>query len=250
MLFSIITVTYNAEKTLPYTLESIKSQTLQDFEYVLIDGASSDETVALVVDAPFPDKRIFSGPDEGLYDAMNRGLQLSRGDYVIFLNAGDSFPSADTLQTYADAIAAAPTKPGMVYGQTVIINADRQPVGERHLRAPEHLTAQSFADGMLVCHQAMAVCRDIAPTYDLRYRFSSDYDWSVRVLKRSKLNVYTGTVTALYLEEGLTTENHRESLRERFKIMKYHYGYLPTVLRHIKFAFRAFMRSQKLKKSH
>lgn len=249
MLFSVITITYNAAATLPPTLESVAAQTFADFEYIVVDGASTDSTVALAQAAPIPNKQIISKPDRGLYDAMNRGLHIARGNYVIFLNAGDSFPTPATLQTYADAITTAPQPPSIVYGQTILVDANRTPIGERHLRAPEKLTFNSFANGMLVCHQAMAVRRDIAPDYDLHYRFSADYDWSIKVLRRSTLNVYTGGVTACYLSEGLTTANHRASLIERFRIMGHHYGYLPTIVRHIKFAIRALLRSKKLKKN-
>lgn len=245
MLFSVITVTYNAEATLPPTIASIEAQTFKDFEFILIDGASIDETVFIAQKSNIDCRQIYSGPDSGLYDAMNHGLNMARGRYVIFLNAGDSFPSPDTLQIYADAIAAAPVEPGIVYGQTELVDAERRVIGPRHLRAPEHLDFRSFADGMLVCHQAMAVRRNIVGEYDLRYRFSADYDWCVRALRFSPLNVYVNAVTAHYLSEGLTTENHRESLKERYEIMSCHYGKVPTMLRHIKFALRALLRAKK-----
>lgn len=244
MLFSVITITYNAAATLPPTLRSVEAQTFADFEYLIIDGASRDDTVALAEAARIDNKTIVSKPDRGLYDAMNRGLRLAKGDYVIFLNAGDSFPSPETLQIYADAIAAAPERPGMVYGQTLLVDAEGNILGPRHLLAPENLKFEDFGRGMLVCHQAMAVRRDLAPEYDLRYSFSADYDWSVKVLSRSPLNVYTGAVTAHYLAEGITTANHRASLRERFKIMSRHYGLLPTILTHIKKIVRTLAKSK------
>lgn len=238
MLFSVITITYNAAKVLPPTLHSIAEQTFADFEFLLIDGASTDATLRLAELAPIALKRLYSSPDKGLYDAMNKGLQLAQGDYVIFLNAGDRFASPHTLRDYADAILSAPTRPGMVYGQTLLVDFDGKIIGPRHHTAPEQLSAADFLRGMLVCHQAMAVRRDIAPLYDLNYRFSADFDWSIKVLQRSPLNVYTGNVTALYLHEGLTTQNHRKSLLERFRIMAHHYGLLPTLLSHLKKALR------------
>lgn len=244
MLFSVITITYNAAATLPPTLASVAAQQFSDFEYLLIDGASTDSTLSLAAAAPIADKTIISRPDRGLYDAMNRGLHAAQGDYVIFLNAGDSFPDPLTLRTYADAIAAAPERPGIVYGQTMLVGADREIIGPRHLIAPETLCFESFLDGMLVCHQAMAVRRDLAPDYDLQYRFSADYDWVIKVLSRSPLNVYTGTVTAHYLSEGLTTANHRASLLERLKIMAHHYGKFPAAWSHLKKFAKTLARSK------
>lgn len=234
MLFSVITITYNAAPTLPPTLQSVAAQQFTDFEYLLIDGASSDSTLALAAEAPIPNKTIISHPDRGLYDAMNRGLHAAKGQYVIFLNAGDSFPSPLTLQTYADAIKSAPEPPGIVYGQTMLVSSNREIIGPRHLTAPADLTFRSFLEGMTVCHQAMAVRRDLAPDYDLGYRFSADYDWVIRVLRHSPLNVYTGQVTAHYLSEGITTQNHRKSLLERLKIMAKHYGTWPAISSHTK----------------
>ncbi|MBD5325847.1 MAG: glycosyltransferase [Bacteroides sp.] len=231
-LISIITITYNAASTLPPTLRSVEAQTFSDFEYLIIDGASKDATIELA--RACKRAKVYSEPDRGLYDAMNKGLHRARGRYVLFLNAGDSLPEPDTLQKYADAIASAPEEPGMVYGQTRIVNADRQMVGERHLRAPETLTFRSFLNGMEVCHQAMLVRRDLAPDYDLQYRFSADYDWSCKILRRSPLNVYIPTYVADYLSEGVTTANHRASLLERFRIMRRHYGLFPTLLTHLR----------------
>ena len=100
-LFSIITITYNAERELPATLASVDEQTCSDYEHLIIDGASTDGTLALA-NAPGNLRRhTFSEPDRGLYDAMNKGLNRARGTYVLFLNAGDAFSSPDMLQRYA-----------------------------------------------------------------------------------------------------------------------------------------------------
>lgn len=235
-LISVITITRNAAATIGPTLDSVEAQTFRDFEYLVIDGASTDKTVALARKLPFA--KILSEPDGGLYDAMNKGLHMACGEYVLFLNAGDSLASADTLRLYADAIVSAPQRPGIVYGQTRIVDLNRRFLRERHLRAPENLTRRSFLNGMEVCHQAMCVRRDIAPDFNLRYRFSADYDWAVKVLERSPLNVCVGDYVVDYLNEGLTTANHRKSLFERFDSMRRHYGLLPTVWSHVKFCFR------------
>lgn len=237
MLFSIITVCYNAAGTIVPTLRSVAEQSFHDFEHIIEDGASKDSTVELCGEHTIAQTRLFSEPDRGIYDAMNKAMARARGEYLIFLNAGDAFPSADTLAEYARAIAENDF-PGIVYGQTTLVDAERRPVGPRHLTAPRNLTWRSFADGMLVCHQAMAVKRSITEPYDLQYRFSADFDWVIKCLRRSDHNHYMDQVTALYLNEGATTANHRKSLMERFRIMCGYYGTVPTLLRHIKFALR------------
>ncbi|MDE6174871.1 MAG: glycosyltransferase [Duncaniella sp.] len=240
-LFSIITVTYNAAATLPPTLKSVKEQTCRLYEYIIIDGASKDETVRLANESGIQSLNLISEPDRGLYDAMNKGLGVANGDYVIFLNAGDSFHSKDTLQQIADAIMDN-DYPGIVYGQTQIVDSARNRIGDRHLTAPSVLTLDSFKNGMVVCHQAFIVLRKLVDNYDTRYRYSADYEWCIRCLQRSHRNHYVDGLLIDYLSEGMTTAHHKASLIERFRIMSHYYGMLPTVVRHFKFFFRNLKR--------
>ncbi|MCM1035917.1 MAG: glycosyltransferase [Bacteroides sp.] len=241
-LFSIITVSYNAAGTIGRTLDSVASQTCGLYEHIVVDGASTDGTQALVAAAAGADRRcLISEPDRGLYDAMNKGMALATGDYLIFLNSGDKFHSTDTLQLIADTIMRE-DYPGVVYGQTDLVDDSGRRIGPRHLTAPERLEYADFALGMLVCHQAFVVLARIAPRYSMQYRFSADYDWCVQCLQHSRRNVYTGAVLIDYLSEGLTTANRRASLMERFRIMCRYYGTLPTVWRHVGFFFRNLKR--------
>lgn len=242
-LFSIITVTYNAASVITPTLQSVKAQHFSDFEHLIIDGASKDDTVKIAQNAGIEQLRVLSEPDKGLYDAMNKGLRRATGKYLIFLNAGDAFADGDTLDRLAEC---AKENPGIIYGQTQLVNAKREVVGMRHLTAPEHLTADSFKRGMLVCHQAFVARKDIVRAYDLAYRFSADYDWCVRCLQKSDKNSYVGDRPIInFLTDGLTDKYHKASLKERFHIMCRHYGTLPTIMRHISFIPRYL--AQKLK---
>lgn len=244
MLFSIITVTYNAAKVLNATLKSVEEQSFRDFEYLVIDGASTDETLSLVEQAGIATTTVWSEPDKGLYDAMNKAIDRAQGQYLIFLNAGDAFATPETLAHIAVSVQ---DHPDVIYGQTQLVDIAGNIVGMRHLTAPKHLTWQSFKDGMLVCHQAFIARREICPHYDLKYRFSADYDWCVKVLKQCESTSYVGDEPIIsYLSEGLTTENHKKSLRERYNIMCHYYGTLPTMLRHVKFACRHLLRKIKI----
>ncbi|MCM1162673.1 MAG: glycosyltransferase [Muribaculaceae bacterium] len=236
-LFSIITVTRNAEQTIPATLKSVAEQTCSLYEFIVIDGASTDQTVELAKNARIKGLRLISEPDRGLYDAMNKGLGMAQGDYVIFLNAGDAFHSPDTLQLIADAVMDN-DYPGIVYGQTDIVNADRQKIADRHLLAPANLTLDSFKTGMTVCHQAFIVLRKLTNNYDTRYKYSADYEWCIRCLQRSQRNHYIDDTIIDYLSEGLTTRHHKASLLERFDIMSKYYGFCPTLWRHLGFFWR------------
>lgn len=241
-LFSIITVCRNCRQELERTLVSVAGQSCNDYEHFVVDGASNDGTVKLLKDFDNPRLKYVSEPDNGIYDAMNKGMSLSDGKYLIFLNAGDTFHSSETLDTFARAIRKNNT-PGIVYGQTVIVDASGKYLRPRHLTAPEQLTFDSFRSGMLVCHQAMAVLRRIAVPYDTRFRFSADFNWVIQCLQHSRHNVSLGdTVVADYLEGGATTKNRMRSLSERFRIMCRYYGFFPTVFRHCGFVIRAIKR--------
>ena len=92
--FSIITVTWNAAKVIPPTLKSVKAQSCTDYEYLVVDGASTDQTLQLVNEAGIAGTRIVSERDNGLYDAMNKAIRLAKGKYLIWMNAGDAFAEA------------------------------------------------------------------------------------------------------------------------------------------------------------
>jgi len=240
-LFSIITVAFNAEDTIGRTVESVASQSCGLYEHIIMDGASTDATLEVARAAGNDKLRLCSKKDDGVYYGMNNALDIATGDYVIFLNAGDKFHSPDTLQQIADAIMAN-DYPGIVYGQTNVVDDDGRYLGPRHLRAPETLTLDSFKDGMVVCHQACAVLRRITRYFNTKYRFSADYEWLILCLQHSRLNVYIDKPLADYLCEGVTTRNHRKSLIERFKIMCTYYGIATAIMRHLQFLPRYLMR--------
>lgn len=240
-LISIITITYNASGQLSPTMKSVAEQTYLDYEHLIIDGASTDNTLEIARSLGGRKLRILSEPDKGLYDAMNKGLSLARGKYVLFLNAGDAFHSPRILADYA---REAVKNPDIIYADTVIVDSQRNVIAPRHLSAPQILSFQSFSKGMLVCHQAFMVKRAIAPKYDLQYRFSADYDWTVKCLKNTKPGkcVNLNKVAIDYLSDGLTDKNKLKSLIERFNIMCLHYGTTITLLNHFNFLLRAIKR--------
>lgn len=249
-LISIITVTYNAEATLPATLDSLRGQkgctAGTDYEYIVMDGKSKDNTVSIAKSCGIEGMRIFSEPDNGIYEAMNKAMDVAHGSYYIFLNSGDSFHEPDTLRTIIDTIRQN-DMPGIVYGQTMLVDSDRKVVGPRHLTAPPVLTYESFANGMSVCHQAFVALARIAPHYDMRYRYSADYEWCLQCLQHSRRNVYIDSTLIDYLSEGTTTRHRYASLIERFRIMCYYFGTLQTIMRHLRFIPRFIKQRRKSK---
>ena len=178
--FSIITVTYNAAATIEATLLSVRQQTYRHFEHLIIDGASKDNTLYIIYKYKDDTIKVFSEPDKGLYDAMNKGIRMASCDYLCFLNAGDTFHEVDTLEKIANTISTTPHGlPSILYGETAIVNAERQFLHMRRHKAPDVLTWKSFQQGMLVCHQAFLVKRTLAEPYNLQYKYSSDFNTSI-----------------------------------------------------------------------
>ena len=256
VVFSIITCTYNAESVLQRTLDSVLEQTYSHVEHIIVDGASTDATLDRVEaykqksDAEdwCHEVRVKSEPDRGLYDAMNKGIQRATGQYVLFLNAGDTFPSADTLELVAESVGEGEEPPAVLSGDTDVVDDEGRFLRHRRLSPPRRLTWRSFMKGMLVCHQAFYARTDLAKAtpYDLHYRFSADVDWCIRIMRlarRRRLPMRNvGAVVVNFLDGGMTTTNHRASLKERFHVMAHHYGFVPTVIMHAWFVVRSLFK--------
>ena len=256
---SIITVTYNAEKYFNHTANSVLIQGYPHIEHIIIDGASTDTTLALARDysersyasVNGHEVRILSEPDNGLYYAMNKGLQMASGDYVCFLNAGDSLPFGDTIETLIsnaeldDIQTSKLPLPAVVYGDTNVVDNKGSYLFRRRLTPPEQLSWRSFRSGMLVCHQAFYARTDIVKQieYNTAYRYSADVDWCIRVMKEAEKrclllkNVHVTIVN--YMQEGMSTKYHKASLKERYCVMVKHYGQISTMFMHIWFSLRA-----------
>ena len=253
-----VTITFNAASVLQRTLDSVLQQDYPNIVHLIIDGASTDDTLKMVDDyiersnAAENGHRIqvMSEPDEGIYDAMNKGLRSLDGDYVCFLNAGDFLPAPDTVSkivAHISLIVGDGNMPAVAYGDTDIVDGEGRFLHHRRLAPPEHLTWKSFRQGMLVCHQAFYARTDfaIATPYDRQYRYSADVDWCIRVMKAAATenvplhNLHMVVVN--YTQEGQTTLHHRESLWERYRVMERHYGRIQTFFLHCWFVVRAII---------
>jgi glycosyltransferase involved in cell wall biosynthesis len=230
---SVITITYNAEAVLERTLRSVLMQSYPHKEYILIDGNSKDKTIEIIKrNAHYIDFWL-SEPDTGIYDAMNKGIAQASGDYLIFMNAGDTFYEDTTLEK----IFIENTQADIYYGEAQMIDAQTlRPVGLRSEftphKLPEKLTWKSMAYGMVVCHQAILVKRSLIEPFNLRYRFSSDVDWVIRMLKKAQKIENTHQIVATYLLGGVSAQKRKKSLIERYQILQKHFGLLPNLWHH------------------
>jgi glycosyltransferase involved in cell wall biosynthesis len=233
-ILSIITVVYNSETLIEYTIKSVLAQTYPNIEYVIIDGASTDKTLAIIDKYKANVNILVTEKDKGLYDAMNKGLHKATGDYVLFLNSGDELVSSTTVEELFANFSNA----DVYYGDTEIINEQRQAVGKRRLRAPNDLTWKSLKYGMNVSHQSFIPKRTLCGDYDTVHKINSDYDWAITVLKKAKTTQKSVNPIAKFLEGGTSRTNLAQGLRERFGFMVKHYGIVQTLVSHVYIAFR------------
>lgn len=248
-VISVITITYNAEKVLEKTIQSVLQQKNCSIEYILVDGSSKDSTVDIirkyeqevqlgkfecVVPSAF---RWISEPDKGLYDAMNKGMQMATGEFIWFINAGDKIFNEHTVENIAASLQLKPAS-DVIYGQSLIIDENDQPLGERHKIAPANLKKRHLLKGLVVCHQSILVRKSVAPLYNLNFRISADYDWTASVLSVSKHNLFINDYISRFMISGLSAQHRKKSWKERFKIMKKHFGLCRTLWAHFVIALR------------
>jgi glycosyltransferase involved in cell wall biosynthesis len=225
---SVITVVYNNVADIGRTLLSVLNQTHPAIEYIVIDGCSTDGTLDIINTYKNRIAKLVSEPDKGIYDAMNKGLAMATGDYVIFMNSGDEFYATDTVEK----VFAAANDADIYYGETEMLNARRESLGQRRHKAPAKFNWKGFKYGMSISHQAIYIRRTLTEPYDSAYQLSADIDWIIRAAKKAKRIVKFDGYVAKYLVGGMSKARHRQSLEERFAIMKKHYGLVPTVFNH------------------
>lgn len=206
--FSIVTVTLNNLSGLKKTHNSLKTQKSRDFEWIIIDGASTDGTAEYL-------KKIkadwISEPDNGIYDAMNKGIEKASGHYILFLNAGDQLAHENTLQNLKTHIA----DQDFIYGDAL----ESQNSIARHKPARSHKLLKS---GMFTHHQAMiykrAALGDIR--YNAKYKISGDYDLTVRLLQKTDNVLYLPTPICIFESGGISQSQATLGRKEQFEVRK------------------------------
>jgi glycosyltransferase involved in cell wall biosynthesis len=210
---SIITVVFNARQLLERTIMAVDALDYPDIEHVVIDGGSTDGTAELLNrDRPIAVRSV-SEPDHGIYDAMNKGIRLASGEYLWFLNAGDSPATPDILKHLL-----VEQSPDVVYGDTNLIDGRGRLA--KVAKAPDALCSDTMIWGMRVSHQSIILRRTIAPLYDLQYSYIADQKWIVDGLKRANDIIYISVPMSNYLLGGLS-----QRLFHKFWLEKVRYSF-------------------------
>ncbi len=188
-LLSIVTITKDNPSGFAKTSTSIAAQTFKDFEWVVVDGAVE--------------------PDNGIYDAMNKGLERSRGTYILFLNGGDAFADPETLTLIARHIESFPSD--FIYGDAMEHDGKRY-----HVKKARNHT--SLVRGMFTHHQAMIYKREIIGglRFDTNYKIAGDYDFTARFLKKTHDVSYIPAPLCLFEQGGISQRQADLGRREEY----------------------------------
>jgi glycosyltransferase len=215
MKISIVTVAYDSAATIGYTLDSVARQSHPQIEHIVVDGASRDDTLAVVRTRGAHVARMLSEPDRGIYDAMNKGLALATGDFVGFLNADDMLASPGTVATIARA-AAAP-EVGAVCGDLVYVRADQPEQVLRYWRTGPFSPAR-LRYGWMPPHPTFYVRRTLLQhlgDFDTQLRIAADYDFMLRCLRLPGMQVcYVPEVMVRMRAGGASNRSLRALLRK------------------------------------
>lgn len=185
MKFTVITIAYNEENYIAETMLSVLNQSYKDLEYLILDGNSSDgtlETAKKLAEEFDRDVKIYSEPDFGIYNAMNRGIARASGDYVIFMNAKDSFWNYKVLTDMAGKIGQ--NTIAIYYGKTYLTKNGRR-YGIRDFAEQGISVYDALMKGYMPVHQSIAAPLDILRRnyFNEAYKIRADYDWLLRCYK-------------------------------------------------------------------
>ncbi len=240
-LLSVITINYNNLRGLQATFDSVFAQTaIGQFEYIVVDGNSSDGSAELIGEHRQKISQVHIGRDKGIYDAMNKGFEMSRGSYVWFLNSGDRMHGNDIAEK---VLEAAKKNPDVIYGETMFCSTEGTELGTMSRltprKLPHTLNRNTFRMGMNICHQSFIAKKSLAVPYRLEFRHVADIDWIISILKKCKTSERLDVIISDFELGGHSQQQRVAGWKERFRVLASQYGFVPTAFNHLLIALRS-----------
>jgi len=220
---SIITATYNSEKSIRRNLESVKNQTHADIEHIIIDGNSSDNTLSIVNEFPHVSK-IISEKDKGIYDALNKGLDKAAGDVIGLLHSDDVFHDRLSIARVVSELVQESELSG-VYGDIQFVNDEGQTT--RHYSS-KNWEFKDFSQGIMPAHPSFFAKKKVYENerFSLNYKIASDFEFLIRLFKNPADQFkYINFIITDMSSGGLSTRSWKSSLiinKEIRQICKLH----------------------------
>ncbi len=218
---SVITVCYNAEEFIENAINSVLNQIYKNIEYIIIDGASTDNTVLIINKYKSKIALFLSEPDNGMYEAMNKGITAATGDILYFLNSDDTFYDEYVIENIVKVFQ----KTGdvdLIYGPIIIKNSL---TNESFMKPHDHVT-KSFFIYDAICQQGIFYKADVfkkCGQFDTTYRIVGDYEWVLRAFYKYNIQrQYYENIIAIFRNGGMSSSDEFYSLhnKERQKVMK------------------------------
>ena len=218
MKFTIITVCYNAQEDVEKTIQSVLGQDYKDYEYIIKDGVSKDQTIEIVQKAVADDVRVKveSCKDEGIYDAMNQASKRARGEYIFFLNAGDVFHDCEVLTRVNNFIEK--HSADAIYGDIVLKKEDNSWI-------KRYRNCYRFRTPYLIGHQALFAKRKmfINKCFDTSYKICADREWQIHYLKKGMIFIPSKIIISDVLVDGFSMQNVQLFEKETELCIQSHY---------------------------
>lgn len=211
---SIITVSYNSETTISDTINSIKSQTFQNFEYIVIDGGSKDSTVQIARDNLKDRENIFiiSEPDEGIYHAMNKGIIKAKGDIISILNSDDIYFNENVLDNVIQCFKS--NNADIVYGSTFLINSKKKIIRDIN---PGKFRRGCFYWGWFPSHPSTFVKRSVYKkigNFNSNLRIAADFDFLLRAIELNNFKIYFLNQPLVMMRQGGKSTNNLKNIKK------------------------------------
>jgi glycosyltransferase involved in cell wall biosynthesis len=215
-VLSIITVVFNASKTIESTIQSVLGQTYLEIEFIVIDGESTDNTLSIIKTYQNEIDLLVSEPDQGIYDAMNKGIKKASGNWLLFLNAGDHFYDDHTIERFIKFLERNRSYE-LIFGDVLIIERD----GTEYIGHLEN--SVPFLIRKMICHQCIFYSKEIFSQiglFDTRYRLSADFEHLLRVKYGGLRIAKIPEIIARYKLDGISAEKKNISAiwKERLEI--------------------------------
>ena len=212
-LVSIVTVTYNDDKLIEQTIRSVTSQTYKNIEYIIIDGNSTDNTIEIVNKYKSKISRVISESDEGIYDAMNKAIDIASGEWINFMNSGDTFTHKSVVENF---ISSTPDSADVVYGDHFYIEGNN-----KELR--KSIISKIYSD-ITFNHQSMfykmSVIRSLY--FNLCYKIVADCEMHIIAYKQGYEFYYLDSPVANFIAGGLNQERRTQTILEFMHVLSIH----------------------------
>lgn len=208
---SVVTVTRNAAPLLSKTIESVASQDYENIEYIVVDGASTDDSVDIINKSDCIG-RFISEPDKGIYDAMNKGAAMATGEWILFMNAGDTFADSKTLRRLALEAESFP-EADVIYGDVIRCGNEEDEIKV----ASDSLKGHRLA----FCHQSVMCKRDdlLKIPFDISHRYSADFKFFKTLQRDGKKFHHARFPVARFDTSGVSTINRSKGLADNMKVI-------------------------------